>query len=89
MSRWVDLNRFAIEPAIRQINDNAAAAGFSVDVETIMKGRKFERVRFKVTKAAARLADEEALRLRISHRSQEAAQYPSAEGRLGVSRLPR
>lgn len=73
LSRWVDLNRFAIEPAIRQINDNATAAGFSVEVEAIMKGRKFERVRFKVTKAAVRLADEAALRLRISHRSQEEA----------------
>lgn len=77
LSRWVDLNRFAIEPAMRQINDNATAAGFSVEVETVSKGRKIERVRFKVTKAELRIADDDAMRLRISHRSATAAQ-PSA-----------
>lgn len=80
LSRWVDLNRFAIEPAMRQINDNATAAGFSVDVETVMKGRKFERVRFKVTKAALRVADDDALRLRISHRNADEAKAPPASG---------
>lgn len=74
LSRWVDLNRFAIDPAMRQINDNAVAGGFSVMVETIMKGRKFERVRFTVTKANERLADEEARRIRISHRDTKAAE---------------
>ena len=72
LTRWVDLNRFAIEPALRQINDNPTAAGFSVDLETVMKGRKVERVRFKVTKAAERVVDDAALKLRISHREEEA-----------------
>ncbi|MBV9066255.1 MAG: replication initiation protein [Methylobacteriaceae bacterium] len=66
LSRWVDLNRFAIEPAVKQINDNASAAGFAVEAAPILKGRKFERVRFTVTKADLRLADES--RFRISHR---------------------
>ena len=72
LTRWVDLNRFAIEPALRQINDSPTAAGFSVDIETVMKGRKVERVRFKVTKAAERVVDDAALKLRISHREAEA-----------------
>jgi hypothetical protein len=80
LSRWVDLNRFAIDPAIRQINDNAMAAGFSVEVETVMKGRKFERVRFKVTKAALRIADDEAMRLRISHRQAQEAKVSARPG---------
>jgi hypothetical protein len=73
LTRWVDLNRFAIEPALRQINDNPNASGFSVEVETVSKGRKIERVRFKVTKAAERVLDEAELKLRISHREADEA----------------
>jgi plasmid replication initiation protein len=79
LTRWVDLNRFAIEPALRQINDNPNASGFSVEVETVSKGRKIERVRFKVTKAAERIVDDAELKLRISHR--EASEAKSAERR--------
>ena len=35
MTRWVDVKRFAIEPALKQINDNPQAAGFSVKMEEI------------------------------------------------------
>ncbi len=45
-----------------------------------MKGRKFERVRFKVTKAALRIADDEAMRLRISHRQAQEAKVSPRPG---------
>ena len=77
LTRWVDLNRFAIEPALRQINDNPTASGFSVEVETISKGRKIESVRFKVTKAAERVLDDAEIKLRISHREAEQKKRPS------------
>jgi len=62
LEKWFDLNRFAIDPALNQINDNPIAAGFSVACEPILKGRKVERVRFTVTKSAQRLTDETALK---------------------------
>lgn len=72
LTRWVDLNRFAIEPALKQMNDNPTAAGFSVEVQTLMNGRKVDRIRFTVTKAPDRIIDDAARRFRISHRSAEA-----------------
>ena len=65
LARWVDLNRFAIEPALRQINDNAAAAGFTVEAEPLKHNRKIDRVRFIVTKSNMRLDDEKSIRERI------------------------
>lgn len=62
MTRWVDVKRFAIEPALKQINDNPQAAGFSVKMEEIKESRAVARVRFIVTKTAERLESEEALR---------------------------
>lgn len=84
LARWVDLNRFAIEPAVKQINDNALAAGFSVEVQTIMRGRKVERVRFNIAKTEARVIDESAQRVRISHR----AEAPAAARPPAATRLP-
>jgi plasmid replication initiation protein len=52
LEKWFDLNRFAIDPALKQINDNPIAAGFSVACEPILKGRKVERVRLTVIKSA-------------------------------------
>ena len=65
LARWVDLYRKAIEPGLRQINENAIAAGFTVQCETIAKGRKFERVVFKITKTEARLSDETSIKERM------------------------
>ena len=66
LEKWFDLNRFAIDPALNQINENPIAAGFSVACEPILKGRKVERVRFTVTKSAQRLKDEIALKPKTS-----------------------
>lgn len=62
LARWVDLNRFAIEPAIRQINDNVAAAGFSVSLSTITSGRRITHVRFTLKKSELRVAEDEAFK---------------------------
>lgn len=58
LDKWFDLKRFAIAPAIKQINDNPEAAGFTVTIEEIKEGRAVERVRFIVAKSAARLTEE-------------------------------
>jgi len=62
MTRWVDVKRFAIEPALKQINDNPQAAGFSVKMEEIKESRAVARLRFIVTKTAERLESEKSLR---------------------------
>lgn len=65
MTRWVDVKRFAIEPALKQINDNPQAAGFSVKMETIKESRAVARVRFIVTKTVERLDSEDDLHQKI------------------------
>lgn len=62
LGRWVDVKRRAIEPALKQINENPKAAGFSVKMEEIKDGRAVARVRFIVTKTAERLDGEEAFK---------------------------
>lgn len=61
MEKWYDIKRFAIEPALKQINDNPQAAGFSVKMEEIKESRAVVRARFIVTKTAERLNSEAAL----------------------------
>jgi Initiator Replication protein len=61
LDKWFDIKRFTIEPALKQINDNSEAAGFTVTMEEIKKGRAVDRVRFIVTKSKARLSDEKIL----------------------------
>ncbi len=61
LNRWVDIKRFAIEPALKQINENQEAAGFTVTMEEIKQGRAVDRVRFIVTKSKVRLSDEKIL----------------------------
>ena len=51
---WVHLKQRAIDPALKEINDNPIAAGFSVGCEPVTHGRKIESVRFTVTKTDAR-----------------------------------
>jgi hypothetical protein len=60
MEKWYDIKRFAIEPALKQINDNPQTAGFSVKMEKIKEGRAVDRVRFIITKTAERLNSEDA-----------------------------
>ena len=63
LNEWFDIKRFAIEPALKQINDNSEAAGFTVTMEEIKQGRAVDRVRFTVTKSKVRLSDEKILQL--------------------------
>ncbi len=58
LSNWKDFNRFAIQPALKQINDNPAASGFTVEMKPKTKGRKYEGVQFILTKSAARIEQE-------------------------------
>ena len=62
LNRWVDIKRFILEPALKQINDNSGAAGFSVVMDIFKESRAVDRVRFTLTKTAGRLADEKALK---------------------------
>jgi plasmid replication initiation protein len=59
MEKWFDIKRFILEPAIKQINDNPKAAGFTVETEEIKDGRAVARVRFFVSKSSERITDEE------------------------------
>jgi hypothetical protein len=65
LKKWYDLNRFAIEPAIKQINNNTVAAGFSVQYEPLGSNRKIERVRFRVTKVKERTDEEQSIKDRL------------------------
>jgi plasmid replication initiation protein len=58
---WRDLRRFVIDPAIKEINDNAEDAGFFVAYEGVREGKAFSKIRFAVTKTAARDERDEAL----------------------------
>jgi hypothetical protein len=65
LDKWYDIKRFILEPALKQINDNPQAAGFSVVMDQIKEGRAVDRVRFMLTKTAGRLADEKALKPKV------------------------
>jgi len=58
LEKWFDLKRRAIDPALKQINDNPEAAGFTVAMEEIKESRAVDRVRFIVAKSDARLTEE-------------------------------
>lgn len=61
--RFVDLKRRALEPAIKQINDNPEASGFTVKMEAIKGfGRGIERVRFSMAKSEGRIEIETKLK---------------------------
>jgi hypothetical protein len=62
LERFVDIKRRVLEPALKQINDNPEAAGFTVSTDFIKEGHAVDRVRFTLTKTAGRLADEKALK---------------------------
>ena len=51
---WVHLKQKAIDPAVKEINDNPTAAGISVECEPVTRGRKVESIRFTVRKTDAR-----------------------------------
>lgn len=62
LEKWFDIKRFILEPALKQINDNPDAAGFSVVMDEFKEGRAVNRVRFTLVKTAERLEGEKALR---------------------------
>jgi hypothetical protein len=63
LEKWYDIKRFILEPALKQINDNPDAAGFSVVMDAIKDSRAVDRVRFVLTKSDSRLIDEK----RVQH----------------------
>lgn len=58
LNEWFDLKRRAIDPSLKQINDNPEAAGFHVAMEEIKEGRAVDRVRFIVVKSETRFTEE-------------------------------
>lgn len=58
LSRYIDFKRFAVDPALKQINDNPDGAGFSVKLEALKDGRAVEKLRFHVLKCEERLKNE-------------------------------
>jgi len=83
LSEWYDLKRRAIDPALKQINDNPQGSGFTVTMEEIKEGRAVEKVRFIVSKTSRRMADEDTLQpenqahcLPLPHRPNIASSSP-------------
>jgi len=62
LHRWVDVKRFALEPALKQINENPALSGFSVVMTEIKDSRAVSRVRFHVSKTYERHQLEESMK---------------------------
>lgn len=87
LNRWVDVKRFILEPALKQINDNPNAAGFSIVMEEIKEGRAVDRVRFTLTKTTARLAEEKALKQDEKPLEPIVIEQPKATP-LGTMQLP-
>lgn len=54
LTRWQDFRRFVLEPSIRQINENANGAGFSVKMRVQKEGRAMKWVVFQVLKTKER-----------------------------------
>ena len=81
LEKWYDIKRFILEPAIKQINDNPEAAGFSVVIDEFKEGRAVDRVRFTLTKTVGRLADEKALK-------PKALEKPKSADNSGALLLP-
>ena len=55
LTKFYDLKRFALAPALKQINDNPQGAGFTATMEEIKKGRAVHSVRFSMVKTKLRL----------------------------------
>jgi len=68
LERWVDLRRFAIDPALKEINENPEAAGFSVEMEPILRGRAVDRVRFTVTKTETRKLEDKTAAMKAAQK---------------------
>ena len=62
LTRWPDFRRFALEPAMRQINGVPEESGFQVRMRTRKQGRAVTWVKFEVLKTKDREAIEARLR---------------------------
>ena len=62
LSRYVDFKRFALEPAIKQINNDSSGSGFRVKMQPIKKGRSVDRIRFTLHKTNDRIQLENELK---------------------------
>ena len=62
LTRYQDLRRFVLEPAVAQISADPVAAGFSVEVEAVKAGRSVSAIRFRLSKTAERETLEARLR---------------------------
>jgi hypothetical protein len=58
VTRYADIKRRLLEPGIRQINKNAAKAGFTVEMTPIKKRRTVVKIRFILTKTEERIQEE-------------------------------
>ena len=62
LTRYVDLKRFALEPAMKQINNDPIGSGFTVNMKPIKQGRAVHKLRFQVYKTDGRKLAEIALK---------------------------
>lgn len=56
---WKDFNKWVIQPALKQINDEPEAAGFSVEMIPIRLGREFGALHFRLEKSDMRVKFDE------------------------------
>src|SRR5271169_2233998 len=51
---WRDLRRFVVDPAIGEINEHGVEGGFFVAYEGLREGKAFTKIKFTLSKSAAR-----------------------------------
>ncbi|HEY2757844.1 MAG TPA: replication initiation protein [Pseudolabrys sp.] len=51
---WRDLRRFVVDPAIGEINEHGDEGGFFVAYEGLREGKAFTKIKFTLSKSAAR-----------------------------------
>ena len=51
---WRDLRRFVVDPAIGEINEHGEDGGFFVSYEGLREGKAFTKIKFTLSKTAAR-----------------------------------
>ena len=59
---WKDFKKWVLEPAIKQINDDPLASGFTVEYTPVRDGRFYDRLIFTLTKTPLRVQQETRLR---------------------------
>ncbi len=58
---WRDLRRFVIDPAVNEINEHGEEGGFFVTYEGVREGKSFTKIKFTLSKTAARDERDEVL----------------------------